>query len=239
MTKRNIGIIIAGDYFWTVIKLIKLAPSILSADFSRLKEHILETRDAGCEYLHIDVMDGQFVPNLTFGAPVYKWIRPHTDQFFDVHLMIVDPLRYIDDFAKAGADNITIHHEACTNQIQTLEYIRSKGVKASVSIKPKTDPYVVKEYLPYVDMILIMSVEPGFGGQSFIPSALHSTRVVRELVNASGRDIDVEIDGGIGAGNIADVVRAGANVIVAGSSIFGAPDMKKAVIEMREAAENA
>lgn len=218
--------------------MIKLAPSILSADFSRLREHIEETREAGCEYLHIDVMDGHFVPNISFGAPVYKCIRKHTDQFFDVHLMITDPIRYVDDFVKAGADNITIHHEACENQIETLEYIKSKGVKASISIKPKTDPYVLEKYLPYVDMILIMSVEPGFGGQSFIPSALESTRVAKKLVEESGRDIDIEIDGGIGAGNIASVAEAGANVIVAGSSIFGAPDMKAAVIALREAADS-
>lgn len=214
--------------------MIKLAPSILSADFSRLGEHVLQTREGGAEYLHIDVMDGIFVPNITFGAPVYKWIRKLTDQFFDVHLMITEPLRYIDDFVKAGADNITIHHEACENQLETLEYIKSKGVKASISIKPKTDPEVLVRYIPYVDMILIMSVEPGFGGQSFIPTAPHSIAVARRLVNESGRDIDVEVDGGIGADNIHLVTEAGANVIVAGSSIFGAKDMAAEMALMRK-----
>ena len=182
-------------------------------------------------------MDGVFVPNISFGAPVYKCIRKLTDQFFDVHLMIVDPIRYIDAFVKAGADGITIHHEACANQIETLEYIRSKGVRPAISIKPKTDPYVLERYLPYVDMILIMSVEPGFGGQSFIPSAIDSTRVAAELVRESGRDIDIEVDGGLSAANAGLVTSVGANVIVAGSAVFGAPDMARAISDIRQNGE--
>ena len=217
--------------------MIKIAHSILSADFSRLGEQILQTKQAGAEYIHIDVMDGIFVPNISFGAPVYKCIRKTTDKFFDVHLMIVDPMRYIDAFAAAGADGITIHHEACDNQIETLQYIKSKGIKAAISVKPKTDPHVLKEYLPFIDMILIMSVEPGFGGQSFIPSAIESTRVAKQLVSEGGYDIDIEVDGGLSAKNVDLVTSVGANVIVAGSAVFGAPDMKQAVAEIRENGE--
>ena len=217
--------------------MIKIAPSILSADFSRLGEQILETKNAGAEYLHIDVMDSIFVPNISFGAPVYKCIRKLSDQFFDVHLMIVDPMRYVDDFVKAGADNITIHHEACANQIETLQYIKSKGIIASITIKPKTDPQVLRNYLPYVDMILIMSVEPGFGGQSFIPSATESTKTAYMLVKESGRDIDIEVDGGLSAKNVDLVTSVGANVIVAGSAVFGAPDMAAAVADIRAAGD--
>ena len=171
--------------------------------------------------------------------PLITSIRKVTDKPFDVHLMIVDPMRYIDAFAAAGADGITIHHEACDNQIETLQYIRSKGIKAAISIKPKTDPHVLKPYLPFIDMILIMSVEPGFGGQSFIPSAIESTRVAKQLVDESGYNIDIEVDGGLSAKNVDLVTSVGANVIVAGSAIFGAPDMDKAVAEIRENGEKS
>ena len=218
---------------------MKVAPSILSADFGKMAEAVENVKAWNADWVHCDVMDGVYVPNITFGMPMIKALRKYSDMVLDVHLMIIDPIRYVDDFVKAGADNITIHHEACKNQIETLQYIKSKGVKAAVSIKPKTDPKVLETYIPYVDMILIMSVEPGFGGQSFIPSAIDSTRTAYELVKASGRDIDIEVDGGLSAKNVDLVTSVGANVIVAGSAVFGAPDMKAAVSDIRANGEKA
>ena len=216
--------------------MIIISPSVLAADFSKLNEEINKVENAGAEYLHLDVMDGIFVPNISFGGCVISALRPHSSMVFDVHLMITDPIRYIDDFIKAGADIITIHYESCDDPLSVVRYIKSKGVKASVSIKPKTDASVLFPMLSELDMALVMTVEPGFGGQKLIPETIDKVRELREYANANGINIDIEVDGGIGADNISLLTDAGANVIVAGSSIFRAADAKKAIDDMRASA---
>ena len=197
-----------------------LSPSILSADFAVLGEQVKEVDEAGAQYIHIDVMDGLFVPSISFGMPVIKSIRKITKKVFDVHLMIEKPERYIKEFVDCGADIITFHLEACDCIKETIAQIHSYGVKAGLSIKPNTPVDTLKPYLEDLDMILIMSVEPGFGGQKYIESSTEKIRRTKELITASGRDIDLQVDGGIKHDNVQMVVDAGANVIVAGSSIF-------------------
>ena len=197
-----------------------LAPSILSADFGALKEQLELIDEAGAQYVHFDVMDGVFVPSISYGMPVLKSIRKYTDRLFDVHLMIVDPERYIKDFADAGADIITVHAEACKHLDATIDLIKSCGAMAGVALNPATPVSTIKHVLDKVDMVLIMTVNPGFGGQKLIPYTIHKVRELTALCNQVGAKIDIEVDGGINIDTIDDALDAGANIIVAGSAVF-------------------
>ncbi|MFL0246994.1 ribulose-phosphate 3-epimerase [Candidatus Clostridium stratigraminis] len=213
--------------------MIKIAPSILSADFSILGSEVSELEKYGADFIHIDVMDGKFVPNITFGPPVIKSIKKYSRLPFDVHLMIEEPSRYIEDFVKAGADIITVHYEADKHIDRTINYIKSFNVKAAVALNPGTPVSNIKDILKELDMVLIMSVNPGFGGQKFIDYSKDKIKELREMANSNNSEFLIEVDGGIDKNNIGQIVQSGANVIVAGSAVFKNHTIKENILDLR------
>ncbi|MBR2646049.1 MAG: ribulose-phosphate 3-epimerase [Clostridia bacterium] len=216
------------------MKNVKIAPSILSADFSKMGEEVRSLETCGADVVHCDVMDGVFVNNITFGIKMVEDIRKHTTLPLDCHLMIVHPEKYVERFAKAGADIITVHWEACQDNLkEVLELIKSTGVKCGAVINPDTPVDKIRDVITLCDMVLVMSVFPGFGGQKFIPSALDKLREIRAIIDASGKAIDLEIDGGVTAENVEEIKAAGANVIVAGSAVFKAEDRAATIAKLK------
>jgi ribulose-phosphate 3-epimerase len=214
--------------------LIKLAPSLLSADFAALLTDIEKAERAGVEYLHIDVMDGCFVPNITVGPPVIESLRTRSCLCFDVHLMIEEPDRYVERFIAAGADIVTVHVEACRHLHRTLSHIKEKGALAGVALNPATPPAAVEHVLHLVDLVLVMTVNPGFGGQEFIPAVLPKIRRIKNMLMECGVDAEIQVDGGVNPAVAPDIIAAGGTVLVAGKAIFGAPDIARAVEALRK-----
>lgn len=216
--------------------MIKISPSLLSCDFSKMGEECVNMEKCGADWLHIDVMDGHFVPNITLGAPIVKALRKTSSLTFDVHLMISDPYKYAEDFVKAGADIITFHYECDSDVEKTIDLIRSLGCKAGLSVKPGTPVEKVFPYLDKLSMVLVMTVEPGFGGQSFMADMMPKVTAVREECAKRGLDVDIQVDGGISMKTVNEAAKAGANVLVAGSAVFGAESPKDMIASLREAA---
>lgn len=213
--------------------MVKIAPSILSANFAKLGEEIIDVEKGGADIIHVDVMDGHFVPNITIGPLIVKAIRPITKLPLDVHLMIENPDLYIEEFAKAGADYITVHAEACRHLHRTIHLIKSFGVKSGVVLNPATPVEMIQHIIADLDMVLLMSVNPGFGGQKFIPEVLPKIRKVKEMAELNGADIEIEVDGGVNAETAKQCIEAGATVLVAGSSVYNETDRKKAIASLR------
>ena len=215
--------------------MIKIAPSLLAADMGDLRRSVADVEQAGADYLHLDVMDGTFVPNISYGAAVIKALRPGSALFFDVHLMVEEPGRFLADFAAAGADLLTVHYEACRHLHRVIQQIKALGLKAGVALNPATPVEVLTDILPELDLLLLMSVNPGFGGQSFIPSSTAKIARAAALLQKAGSTAELEVDGGIYAGNAGQVIKAGANVLVSGTGVFGQPDWAAAIAGLRSA----